>query len=214
MNVSPVRPPAPEGEFQPYVPASESGVAEFTTAEAAQYAKDAAKIGVDGLMVLPGMVYTSDTRETLHHFRTVARASDLPIMIYNNPIVYRVDIKPETFGELASENTIVAIKESSDDPRRITESRENSRAAGVSERIAFLNEDLLEADLRGATVVMLFLSPGHNLKLKPKLLAELRPGARVVSHWHDMGDWRPDRTLRIRSGGYERPVYLWIIPTR
>jgi len=63
----------------------------------------------------------SDTRETLHHFRTVARASDLPIMIYNNPIVYRVDIKPETFAELASEKTIVAIKESSDDPRRITD---------------------------------------------------------------------------------------------
>ena len=98
-----------------------TGVAEFTTAEAAQYAKDAAKIGVDGLMVLPGMVYTSDTRETLNHFRTVARASDLPIMIYNNPIVYRVDIKPETFAELASEKTIVAIKESSDDPRRITD---------------------------------------------------------------------------------------------
>ncbi len=98
-----------------------SGVAEFTTAEAAQYARDAAKIGIDGLMVLPGMVYKSDTRETLEHFRTVARASDLPIMIYNNPLVYGVDIKPETFGELASEKTIVAIKESSDDPRRITD---------------------------------------------------------------------------------------------
>lgn len=98
-----------------------SGVAEFTTAEAALYARDAQKIGIDGLMVLPGMVYTSDTRETLNHFRTVARASDLPIMIYNNPLVYRVDIKPETFGELAAEKTIVAIKESSDDPRRITD---------------------------------------------------------------------------------------------
>ena len=98
-----------------------SGVVEFTTAEAVLYAKDAQKIGIDGLMVLPGMVYTSDTRETLNHFRTVARASDLPIMIYNNPLVYRVDIKPETFGELAAEKTIVAIKESSDDPRRITD---------------------------------------------------------------------------------------------
>ncbi|MDY0882396.1 dihydrodipicolinate synthase family protein [Dongia soli] len=98
-----------------------SGVSEYTTALASQYAKDAQKIGIDGLMVLPGMVYKSDTRETLTHFRTVARASDLPIMIYNNPIVYGVDIKPETFGELAGEKTIVAIKESSDDPRRITD---------------------------------------------------------------------------------------------
>ena len=98
-----------------------SGVSEFTTAEAALYAKDAQKIGIDGLMVLPAMVYNSDTRETLQHFRTVARASDLPIMIYNNPLVYKVDIKPKTFAELASEKTIVAIKESSDDPRRITD---------------------------------------------------------------------------------------------
>jgi 4-hydroxy-tetrahydrodipicolinate synthase len=98
-----------------------SGVSEYTTALGSQYAKDAQKIGIDGLMVLPGMVYKSDTRETLTHFRTVARASDLPIMIYNNPLVYGVDIKPETFSELAGEKTIVAIKESSDDPRRITD---------------------------------------------------------------------------------------------
>jgi len=98
-----------------------SGVAEFTTADGVQYAKDAAKIGIDGLMALPGMVYKSDTRETLQHFRAIARATDLPIMIYNNPPVYGVDIKPETFAELASEKTIVAIKESSDDVRRITD---------------------------------------------------------------------------------------------
>src|ERR1700761_43502 len=98
-----------------------SGVSEYTTALASQYARDAQKIGIDGLMVLPGMVYKSDTRETLEHFRTVARASDLPVMIYNNPIVYGVDIKPETFADLADEKTIVAIKESSDDPRRITD---------------------------------------------------------------------------------------------
>ncbi|TXH38712.1 MAG: dihydrodipicolinate synthase family protein [Rhodospirillaceae bacterium] len=98
-----------------------SGVSEYTTALGSQYAKDAQKIGIDGLMVLPGMVYKSDTRETLTHFRTIARASDLPIMIYNNPLVYGVDIQPETFGELADEKTIVAIKESSDDPRRITD---------------------------------------------------------------------------------------------
>jgi len=98
-----------------------SGVSEFTTAAGAQYAKDAQKIGIDGLMVLPGMVYKSDTRETVEHFRTIARASDLPVMIYNNPIVYGVDIKPEDFALLADEKTIVAIKESSDDPRRITD---------------------------------------------------------------------------------------------
>ena len=77
------------------------------------------------------------------------------------------------------------------DPRRIAEARRNAAAAGVAERITFLNQDLFTAELRGVTVVMLFLSPAFNLKLRPKLERELAPGARVVSHWHDMGDWPP-----------------------
>jgi len=98
-----------------------AGVAEFSTAAACRLAGDAQKLGVDGLMVLPGMVYKSDLRESLHHFKTVAQASDLPIMIYNNPVSYGVDIPPEGFAALADQDTIVAIKESSDDPRRITD---------------------------------------------------------------------------------------------
>jgi len=98
------------------------------------------------------------------------------------------------------------------DPRRIAEARRNAAAAGVGERITFLNQDLFAVELRGVTAVMLFLSPAFNRKLRPKLERELAPGARVVSHWHDMGDWRPVRTLRIRSDGRERPIYLWTMP--
>ncbi len=98
-----------------------SGVAEYTTGLACRFAADALKAGVDGLMVLPGMVYKSDTRETIAHFRAVAKATELPIMVYNNPISYSVDLKPEAFVELADEPTLVAIKESSEDPRRITD---------------------------------------------------------------------------------------------
>ena len=98
-----------------------SGVAECSTARACRFAEDAAAIGLDGLMVLPAMVYKSDERETLNHFRAVARASDLPIMCYNNPVSYGVDITPEMFAELGDEPTVVAIKESSDDPRRLTD---------------------------------------------------------------------------------------------
>ncbi len=98
-----------------------SGVAECSTARACRFAEDAAEIGLDGLMVLPAMVYKSDQRETLNHFRAVARASDLPIMCYNNPVSYGVDITPEMFAELGDEPTIVALKESSDDPRRLTD---------------------------------------------------------------------------------------------
>jgi 16S rRNA G966 N2-methylase RsmD len=100
------------------------------------------------------------------------------------------------------------------DPRRIAEATQNARAAGVADRIRFLNQDLFATDLRGVSAVMLFLSPGFNLQLRPKLLRELAPGARVVSHWHNMGDWEPNRTLRLKSDGRERPVYLWIMPPR
>jgi 4-hydroxy-tetrahydrodipicolinate synthase len=98
-----------------------SGVAEYTTPLACRFAADAQKAGVDGLMVLPPMVYKTDARETLTHFRAVARSTPLPILIYNNPVSYGVDIRPELFVELATEPTLVAIKESSENPRRITD---------------------------------------------------------------------------------------------
>jgi len=98
-----------------------TGVAECTTSLACRFAADAKKLGVDGLMVLPAMVYKSDSRETMAHFRSVAGASDLPIMVYNNPVAYYVDITPEMFAELADEPRFVAIKESSENVRRITD---------------------------------------------------------------------------------------------
>jgi 4-hydroxy-tetrahydrodipicolinate synthase len=98
-----------------------SGVAEYTTAQAAAFARECEKIGIDGLMVLPGMVYKADEREALAHFRAVAAASGLPIMIYNNPPAYNVDVTPEGFKELASERRVVAIKESSEDTRRLVD---------------------------------------------------------------------------------------------
>ncbi len=98
-----------------------TGVAECSTALACRFAADAQKIGVGGLMVLPAMVYKSDPRETMTHFRTVAKASDLPIMVYNNPVSYSVDITPEMFADLADEKKFVAVKESSENVRRITD---------------------------------------------------------------------------------------------
>ncbi len=98
-----------------------SGVAEYTTALGCRYARDVEKIGIDGLMVLPGMVYKSDERESLRHFRTIAGATGLPIMIYNNPVSYGVDVPPEAFARLADVANIVAIKESSENVRRITD---------------------------------------------------------------------------------------------
>jgi 4-hydroxy-tetrahydrodipicolinate synthase len=98
-----------------------TGVAEYTTAMACRWAAEAAKLGADGLMVLPAMVYKADPRETMAHFRTVARATDLPVMVYNNPPSYGVDVTPEMLADLADEPKLACVKESSDDPRRLTD---------------------------------------------------------------------------------------------
>lgn len=98
-----------------------AGVAQNTTAQACRFARDAEKLGADGLMVLPAMVYKADPRETVVHFRAVGRETALPVLCYNNPPSYGIDLTPEMFAELASEKTLVAIKESSDDPRRLTD---------------------------------------------------------------------------------------------
>jgi SAM-dependent methyltransferase len=96
------------------------------------------------------------------------------------------------------------------DPERIREARANARAAGVLDRVELREGDLFDADVGAATAVMLFLWPHVNLRLRPKLLAELRPGTRVVSHSHDMGDWKPEQTIEV---GRAR-LYLWTIPAR
>ena len=100
------------------------------------------------------------------------------------------------------------------DPLRIAESRENARRAGVTDRIRFLNEDLFLTDIGEATVVTLFLSQEVNLTVRTKLQRELKPGTRVVSHWHHMGNWRPQETVRVRIDGRDHPIYLWTIPAR
>ncbi len=98
------------------------------------------------------------------------------------------------------------------DPERIRESRVNAEQAGVAERIRFLTQDLFETDIRDATVVTLFLWPSLNLKLRPTLWRDLKPGTRVVSYVHDMGDWSPRQTRVVDSGHGSRNIYLWEIP--
>ena len=99
-----------------------SGIAETSTAEAVRFARDCERHGADGFMLMPAMLYkTPDPHETLAHFRTVARATGLPIMIYNNPISYGNDITPEMFAGLADVKNFVALKESSGNTRRITD---------------------------------------------------------------------------------------------
>lgn len=94
-------------------------------------------------------------------------------------------------------------------PQRIREANANAREAGVTDRVKFLQQDLFESDISEATVVTLYLLPELNLRLRPQLFEQLRPGTRIVSHDFDMGDWEPDRVVATNEGS---TIYLWVVP--
>lgn len=94
------------------------------------------------------------------------------------------------------------------DPALVARATENARQAGVSDRAQFIQQDLFETDLSDATVVTLYLLPEVNLRLRPKLLEELEPGTRIVSHAFDMGDWEPEQVVEVDG----RTVYYWVVP--
>jgi SAM-dependent methyltransferase len=96
------------------------------------------------------------------------------------------------------------------DPALIAKARDNARQAGVETQVRFIEGNLFDADIGSATVVSLFLYDHVNLKLRPKLLAELKPGTRVVSYIWSMGDWKPIATRRLDN----RTIYLWEVPER
>lgn len=100
-----------------------ANVSETSTRAALRYVEAAARLGVQGLMLMPAVLYPADSREAIANVRSIAAAAQLPIMVYNNPVSYRVDLRPEHFAELADCPWLVAIKESSDDIRRITDLR-------------------------------------------------------------------------------------------
>lgn len=97
------------------------------------------------------------------------------------------------------------------DPQLIRQANANAARVGVLGQVAFRTADLFATDIREATVVMLFLWPEINLRLLPKLLAELPPGSRIVSNWHDMGSFQPTRTITLKGGSNPHRVYLWLV---
>jgi 4-hydroxy-tetrahydrodipicolinate synthase len=211
-----------------------TGVAECTTALACRFAADARKAGVDGLMVLPAMVYKSDPRETLAHFRAVARATDLPVMCYNNPVSYGVDITPRMFAELADEPRFVAIKESSENVRRITDLKNECGdryvlLCGVDDLVlesvllgavgwvsglvnAFPEENRLLWDLatagryEEALAVYRWYTPLLHLDTHPKLVQYIKLAAAECGHGSEMV-----RAPRLPLVGREREEILTLV---
>ena len=124
-----------------------SGVAESSTAAAIRYVRDVEKLGASGVMLMPPMSYKGDPRETVTYFRAVARGGGLPIMIYNNPISYANDLTPALLAALADEEKFVALKESSGDPRRVTEL--HNTVGGRYAIFTGVDDLLLEASILG-----------------------------------------------------------------
>jgi len=161
-----------------------SGVVENSTAAAVEYAREMEKLGAQGLMVLPAMIYRADARETLDHYRAVARATDLPIICYNNPLAYAVDITPEMFAELADVKNFVAIKESSGDVRRITDLHNQ-----VGDRYALfcgVDDLVLESAVLGIDgwiAGMGLAFPRENLRLWDLAMAGRFEEARALYRW-------------------------------
>lgn len=100
------------------------------------------------------------------------------------------------------------------DPKLVTEAEESAVKANVSQLVRFRNEDMFRVNYSEATIVTLYLSEKLNVLLRPKLLSELRPGSRILSHDFRMGDWKPEQTVRVPWGKLYRTVYLWTVPTR
>lgn len=100
------------------------------------------------------------------------------------------------------------------DPKLITEAESSALSAGVADLVRFRNEDMFRIDVSEANIVTLYLSDKLNVLLRPKLLRELRPGARIISHDFRMGDWKPEQTVRVPWGKLYRTVYLWTVPKR
>ncbi|HMR20267.1 MAG TPA: class I SAM-dependent methyltransferase [Sphingobacterium sp.] len=96
------------------------------------------------------------------------------------------------------------------DPQRIKEANENAKNAGIADKVTFIQGDLFDFDFSKADVLTLYLLPSVNLKLRPKILKELKPGTKVVSHAFDMGDWKPEKEIEVNGS----TIFLWTVPER
>jgi predicted O-methyltransferase YrrM len=155
---------------------------------------------------VPDVVYVPTPPEVVQQMLAIAKVN-------SNDILYDLGSGDGRIPITAAQQYQVRRATGIDiNPDLIREATENAQKAGVSDRVQFLNQDLFTSDFRDATVVTLYLLPQLNVKLRPQLFSQLKPGTRIVSHDFDMGDWKPDRTVQVNRNGRIHNVYLWTIP--
>lgn len=210
-----------------------SGLAETSTEKAVAYAKEAEKLGIDGLMVFPGLTYKSDARETIAFYKTIARASKLEILLYNNPRGYGVDLTPDTVAALLDEPTITAIKEESYDTTRVTDliTRFGDRlnvvcgvddlilesaalgvtgwVSGMANAVPMESVELLRlavtGDLAKARKLYRVLSPLFHLDTVPKLVQHIKLAEHIIT-----GSAETVKPPRLNLEGAEREATIAI----
>jgi len=153
----------------------------------------------------PDVIYYSTPPETVNEMLRMAK-------IRKGDILYDLGSGDGRIPIAAAQKYGVRAVGIEIDPKLIIEAEENARAANVGTLVTFRNDDMFRTSLREATVVTLYLSEKLNVLLRPKLLRELRPGTRIVSHDFRMGDWAPEQTVRVPWGKLYRTVYLWTVP--
>ena len=211
-----------------------SGVAETSTERAAAFAREAQSLGVDGLMVFPALTYKSDARETVEFYRSVARASALPLLLYNNPRGYGVDLMPDIVEQLLAEPTIVAIKEESYDVTRVTDlvTRFGERlnvvcgvddlvlesallgstawVSGMANALPRVSADLLSLALAGdfakARALYRVLTPLYHLDTEVKLVQHIKLAEHMIS-----GSSEAMKPPRLPLAGKERERTMQVV---
>lgn len=151
----------------------------------------------------PDVIYVPTPYEVVEEMLSIAR-------VRKGDVLYDLGSGDGRIPVTAAKNYGIRAVGIDIDPQRIKEANENARKNRVTKLVSFKQENLFTTDFREATVVTLYLLPDLNRKLMPRLLSELKPGTRIVSHQFDMGDWKPEKTVEVGS----RTIYLWTVPPR
>ena len=163
----------------------------------------AAAAGAQSAVKQPDVIFVPTPQEVVDEMLELARVG-------RNDVLYDLGSGDGRIPVTAAKRFGIRAYGVDIDPDRIREATANARKAGVSGLVKFRQEDLFTTDFHDATVVTLYLLPDLNVKLRPRLLAELKPGTRIVSHQFDMGSWKPERKVELNG----RTIYLWTVPER